>query len=344
MYYAYAVDTTNLILHGPNVATEWFGKPLLESISNPDDADIQFTVEQRLSRSTVVIVNCIDFLYGHSLLRLFNVDRHLREHNDLGVVVVVQDFLKWMIPEGVAEIWSVDIPTSCAQRFHVNLDKRIREECSRFDRIFLSKAYPHAQPDSIQHYTGIAPHDFDRSDFRIAFVWREDRTWSTTVSTNVPRMRGLFHSSHQITVPQHENLLSLFSILRKRFPDARFTVAGLGTSTTFPEWVDDQRVDSFTVDIEKEHCRIYAESRIVIGVHGSHMLLPSAHAGMSLDLMPVERWGNFAQDILFQETDSRISTFRYRFVPIATPVDILAEIIAVQIADYKYFKRTMSFN
>jgi hypothetical protein len=344
MYYAYAVDTTNSILYGPDIAKEWFGKPLLESISNPDNADIQFTVERISSRRKVVIVNCIDFLYGHSLLRLFNVDRHLRENDDIGVVVVIQDFLKWMVPEGVAEIWSVGIPPSCAQRFYVNLDKRIREECIRFERIFLSKAYPHAQPEFIQNYTGIAPHGFDHDDFRITFIWRDDREWNTTTSINVSRIGGMFKSSRQMTVSQFENLLSLFSLLRTRFPNARFTVAGLGKSRMLPDWIDDKRFDSFTVDIEKELCRIYAESRVVIGVHGSHMLLPSAHAGMTVDLMPVERWGNFAQDILYQEADSRVSTFRYRFVPIATPIDILAEMMAVQLEDYNYFKRVMLFN
>jgi hypothetical protein len=344
IYYSYSIDTTNSVLYGPDIATEWFGKPLLQSISNPDDAEIQFTVEQRSSRQEIVIVNCIDFLYGHSLLRLFNVDRHLRENKDIGVVVVIQDFLKWMVPEGVAEIWSVGIPSSSAQRFYLNLDKRIQEECHRFHGIFLSKAYPHAQPDSIQNYTGITPHDFEQSDFRITFIWREDREWNTTASIKVPGIRGFFQSSNQMIVPQYESLVSLFSLLRNRFPNARCTVAGLGTSRTFPEWIDDKRLNSFSADIEKELCQVYAESRVVIGVHGSHMLLPSAHAGLTVDLMPLERWGNFAQDVLFQETDSRISTFRYRFVPIATPIDVLAEIVAVQIQDYQYFKRVMLYN
>jgi len=47
-------------------------------------------------------------------------------------------------------------------------------------------------------------------------------------------------------------------------------------------------------------------------VHGSNMLLPSAHAGMTIDLMPDDRWGNFAQDISYQEDDVRMGSYRYR--------------------------------
>jgi len=42
------------------------------------------------------------------------------------------------------------------------------------------------------------------------------------------------------------------------------------------------------------------------------MLLPSAHAGMTVSLMPSKRWGNFAEDILFTEKDVRLA-----FIPAA---------------------------
>lgn len=44
-----------------------------------------------------------------------------------------------------------------------------------------------------------------------------------------------------------------------------------------------------------------------MGVHGSNMLLPSAHARATLVLMPRKRWGNFIQDILFQEPNPRLA-------------------------------------
>jgi hypothetical protein len=49
------------------------------------------------------------------------------------------------------------------------------------------------------------------------------------------------------------------------------------------------------------------------------MLLPSGHAGMCVDLTPVARWPNLAQDTLLSPEDfsgdPRVSAYRYRFVP-----------------------------
>jgi hypothetical protein len=55
------------------------------------------------------------------------------------------------------------------------------------------------------------------------------------------------------------------------------------------------------------------------------MLLPSGLAGMTLDLIE-NRWGNFAQDILYQEKNPRLASFRYRYLPSQVSQDILANI------------------
>lgn len=37
---------------------------------------------------------------------------------------------------------------------------------------------------------------------------------------------------------------------------------------------------------------------------------------MTVSLMPSKRWGNYAEDILFVETDIRLATFQRRIVPL----------------------------
>jgi hypothetical protein len=124
---------------------------------------------------------------------------------------------------------------------------------------------------------------------------------------------------------QNWRVRRLLAKIRLELPSAKFAVAGMGKKTRFPAWIEDLRVDKFDEQTEREMCRIYASSRLVIGIHGSNMLLPSAHAGMTIDIMPTDRWGNFAQDILYQESDPRIAAFRYRYVPFETSVTQLAE-------------------
>src|SRR5690606_24232569 len=105
--------------------------------------------------------------------------------------------------------------------------------------------------------------------------------------------------------------------------------------------IDDQRVESFTPAKEKRLCQIYSESRVVIGVHGSNMLLPSAHAGSTIDLLLPERNGNFAQDILFQPAhqDPRLVTWRQRFLPLQTSLWTVASTAISLVQDYPRLER-----
>ena len=58
------------------------------------------------------------------------------------------------------------------------------------------------------------------------------------------------------------------------------------------------------------------------------MLLPSAHAGMTVDLMPRGRWTNFSEDVLYQEADPRLAAFKYRYVPMTISIKDLAYILS----------------
>ncbi|MEJ7700938.1 MAG: hypothetical protein WKF71_15015 [Pyrinomonadaceae bacterium] len=79
----------------------------------------------------------------------------------------------------------------------------------------------------------------------------------------------------------------------------------------------------------------------VVGVHGSNMLLPSAHAGSVIELIGEDRWGNYLQDILFRVSDSREMFFRYRFVPTSTTPEELSR-LALTLLRYEDFRRLMS--
>ena len=74
---------------------------------------------------------------------------------------------------------------------------------------------------------------------------------------------------------------------------------------------------------------VYSESRMVVGVHGSNMLLPTAHAGMAVDLMPRDRWGNLAQDNLMRDNNLQMMQYRSVYFPIITPSYESAHIISV---------------
>jgi len=306
-----------------------------------NDVKVKIIVEKFRTFSKVVILNCIDSLYGHSLLKLLNAERHLQPETDIGLVVIVQSFLRWMVPKGVAEIWTVELPLNRARNYYPDLNESINKECGRFDEIYVSRAHAHPKKYDVSKFTGVDRHDFNDRDFRITFVWREDRLWCEYRFFGMLPMKSKWLKGISL-FSQNRNVRRLFLALRRAFPQAVFSVAGLGRGTRFPSWIDDRRVDRFSEDGERQTCKIYSESRLVIGVHGSNMLLPTAHGGMAIDLMPLDRWGNFAQDILYPMEDLRLSAYRFRCLPSSIDVKLLAHIAEQQLRYHSYFKRQMT--
>ena len=328
MYSPYSVDLQNFELAGQEGSKGWYGTPFQKSIENPDIGPIELKIETYKNCDKVIILNCIDYLYGHSLLKLLNAERHLKNNPEYGLIIIAPKFLEWMLPKGIAEKWIVDIPLKHGQHFFVALNEAIQKELKRYSEVYVSKAYSHPNDFNITNFTDIEKHDFQRSDFRITFIWREDRLWINNILLNKVINKINFSILNSIfTTWQKIKIVKVFSKIKKIHPNATFTVTGFGKYKRFPKWIDYQIVNNFSATKEKELCQIYADSRIVIGVHGSNMLLPSAHAGMTLDLMPSDRWGNIAQDVLYQEFDVKMSSYRYRYIPISQSTNCIRKLI-----------------
>lgn len=335
----YIVDPETSELFCPPNVRRWFGEPLLQSLTHPRQDEIEMKIEKFRPVKKVIILNTIDYLYGHALLKLLNAERHLLHDKKFGLVVIVQDFLRWMVPDGVAEVWTVHLPLAKGGNYYPSLSEKIEQECKRFTQIYLSKAHSHPPVKDISLFTKVKRYKKTNVHDRITFIWRDDRPWFGSRYTIAAGEKLGMMSIFQFI--QKRKIVSLFKRLRKQFPNKRLTVAGVGTATTFPSWIDDQRVNRFTPDIERKLCTVYSESNIIIGVHGSNMLLPSAHANMTIDLMPTERWGNIAQDIIFQESDVRYAIYRYRFVPIQISSSFLFDLIASALEEHERFQIQM---
>jgi len=325
----YQIDLAKkAIFSDDKYAEELLAKPLLNSLQNPQTEQLEIYQEIFKSYQRVIILNCVDYLYGHSLLKLLNAQRHLESNPDLGLIVIVQKFLRWMVPDGVAEVWTVPISLKNGQDYYPSFAEFVEKQSQRFEEIYLSEAYSHPSRFDITKFTRVPKHSFDdREKVQITFIWREDRLLVNSFLFRVLRNLKLLQIALAI---QNWKVQQLFEKIRSKLPEAKFVVAGLGTKTKFPKWIEDCRVEKFNETTEKETCQIYSESRLVIGLHGSNMLLPSGLAGMTLDLIET-RWGNFAQDVLYQEKNPRLASFRYRYLPSQVSPDILANIVAQMI-------------
>jgi hypothetical protein len=138
---------------------------------------------------------------------------------------------------------------------------------------------------------------------------------------------------------QKRKVVNLFRQIRRQFPKTLFAVSGLGISNRFPAWIKDCRTNRFNETAENLTAQLYADSRIVIGVHGSNMLLPSGLAGMTIDLMPPDKWQCLPEDILFSETDPRMATFRHRFIPATSSRQNVAQVAISMLQQFRPLSR-----
>ncbi|MCA1614753.1 MAG: hypothetical protein LC795_11550 [Acidobacteria bacterium] len=345
------------VVHDPH-GVEWFAGWLRDSYARRTDDPVAFDVQERLRVTRpVVLLNCLDTLYGHSLLKLLNAQYHLGRHADVDLVVMVPSFLAWMVPDGVAQVWVVGLPLRRGTEWNEWLARQVRRRVEAFQQVSLSQALSHPRPDEvdIERFTRVKPFPLGEWDARlgrptVTFIWRHDRPWRVTDDVPPPtrrgRLRRLLTPQPRPQGGQAELVSDLAEALRRDLPALDFAVVGLaeaGGRGDLPVWVKDMRRPKLGDDAERGWCDRYAASHVVVGVHGSNMLLPSAHAGGVVELIGPERWGNFTQDVLFRDTaDCRETLFRYRFVDELTPPSALARLVELLLSKREDFRRLMN--
>ncbi|MEQ9454306.1 MAG: hypothetical protein RLN76_06910 [Phycisphaeraceae bacterium] len=319
----------------------WFATWLADSYSQRHlDTLPSIKVEKFRTLQRPLLINALDRLYGHGLLKLLSLQRDLEQHPDHDIIALVPSYLRWMVPPGVAEIWSVDWPQATGSRWSAKLDHWVHDKLSLFDDAKLSHATPHPAPRdvTIERFTSVAP--FPQSNWQhastkpiITFIWRDDRTWPEPIPAGRRRakLNTWLNRIGLATTPdprmtQKQHVEALAAQLTKRFPALDFAIVGPGEPESWNACINDLREPRITPAIERQWCQRYASSHVVIGVHGSNMLLPSAHAGSVIDLMPRTRWQNLGQDLLLRDDDPRREIYRCRAIPASASVSEVVRI------------------
>jgi len=330
------VGTGSVCSERPN----WYATLLRESFSSRSDTVVGFEEEEFRTIRRPLVLNCLDCYYGHSLLKLLNAQRHLDHDLEYDVIVIVPKWLRWMVPDGCAVIWTIDMPLREGQQWNDWLAHEIQGRLSPYPEVWLSPAYSHPAPASfdIVRFTRVQPFAMEQWDASVdrpvvTYIWRPDRLWYRRAYLPLPwfleKLRRLLprRSAAFYLRQQNRSIVALAERLRIELPGLQFAVAGVGRPRGFPDWIQDMRTELPDVEQEIAWCRQYARSHCVVGVHGSGMLLASAHARLTVDLMPVDRWGNSQQDILVQEDGVRTALLRYHCVPVSVSPGALQHIV-----------------
>jgi FkbM family methyltransferase len=260
----------------------WFARALRGIWEHPDNEPVRFHVSKRTRRDHVVLLNCLDAVYGHSLLKLLNAQRH----RDKGLVLLVAEALEALVPEWVDETWIIREPISRFRGWLIDLEGAIDAELERFPRCDLSPAYPHPHPSSYDFGEFVATVEPKRvGSPAVVLSLRDDRRWGQTGKA------------------QARNVGRLGERLRRRFPDVGFVAVGVGGDSPLPGDVDDRRSLHPTTEEERCWLELLRGADLVIGVHGSNMLLPSGAAAATLELQPRFRFDHVFQATILKEDD-----------------------------------------
>lgn len=351
--YDVAIGKDDGRLHNPKNVDGWVHLPLMAGFRSPSDAEVR--IERRVLRTCkrVVLLNTLDFLYGHVLLKLWNAQHYLDAHPDLGLIVMLPRSFEWLIPEGTAEAWIVDQRLGQAHGWHRSIDRQVQGFLRDFDEVWLGRGYAHPDKSGldIARFTGVRPFPIERfaeEPPHLTFVLREDRLWYRTplhkLKHRVLRKLGLKGLSDAFFLADQQRMaLSAFRRIRRAIPAATATIVGLGDARPVPDGVQDLRTRRMDAEVERAWCRAYARSPIVIGVHGSNMLLPTAHAGGCIEVLPYDRYVNIAQDVAHRRRDALL-LFLYRFVDeFARPRDVARHAVSM-LRDFPLFHRNNIVN
>ncbi|QQR87540.1 MAG: hypothetical protein IPJ76_04750 [Flavobacteriales bacterium] len=306
-----------------NGAENWLMDPLLKAFSNRSDAPVK--IERKVNRACnrIILLDTIDFLYGHVLLKLYSAQHYIDNYPDHGVVVILPRMFAWLEPKGCAEVWIVDVKLGQGQVWHNAINAFVRERLAEYAEVNMGRGWAH--PDftriDIERYTGIAPFKLEEFSTRpphITFVARQDRLWfPNMVDKFLFRTLGavgLLGFARKVWSGAQDRLIrSSMRAIKKEFPACTFNVVGLAPSGGYGSLAEDLRTTSMSKDVELAWCRAYAKSQLVVGVHGSNMLLPTAFAAGCIEILPSDRQGNIVQDISVRWAD-RMQLFLYRFV------------------------------
>ncbi|MEX1239959.1 MAG: hypothetical protein WEB30_09580 [Cyclobacteriaceae bacterium] len=331
----------------------WLFDSLVKANEGVRQQDV--TIEKIVYRNCedVIILNTLDYLYGHVLLKLYNALYHLDHQKNLGLILIIPKMFKWLIPDGCAEAWVVDLKLADLAYNHESVRKFISLQFGRFNSIYLSRAYSH--PDvatiDISRLTRIKP--FDLATYRerkptITFVMRQDRWWFGSVAEYwfyrmCRKLKLLSWGSRLLSRRQNHLVKQTMRRIGKKIPASDFYIVGLGEDGNFGSNCFDERKTQIDDGVETAWCKIYARSHVVVGVHGSNMLLPTALAAGCVEILPQERYGNMVQDISVRYNDRR-QLFFYRFADqYSRPRSVAAKVVGM-LHHYDIYHRNMCLN
>jgi hypothetical protein len=329
----------------------WYLNGLQQAYKNRSKDQIKVEVHQKrpFSNRPVLLLNTIDATYGHALYELFNASYYLKK-DEFDLVIIVQKNLHWLVPEGVAQVWVVDISFGKAVNWFDQLSDQFKDLLKNVDSVFLCRSFVQADSTDfdIRDYAKIHPFPLENWDERlvrptITFIWRTDRFWKRVLPKWVDNRYSRKIAGGALNKwrgrSQFNWILRFGEKLKREIPDIDFAIAGMDERTPrLPGWIKDFRYPTHEDATARMQLERYAESHLVVGCNGSSLLLPGCLSGGIINIVPGSMWAVSAGTFPFRVTDTGDTQFRYVMLPDEISMDRLLSIIVSVLRDRSYIQ------
>jgi hypothetical protein len=302
-------------------ARVWLARPLIDAMvkSSPYSPGIRKKTLKPL-KENVILLNCLDNCFGHSYAKLLNATELMKTFPDRSLVLLITQNFEWFVPNGVDELWIVSAGMRDMSNYIVNLQHFVKEQLKLVKRCDLSVAKVYHDLARINSEPFLKTKSFDVSKFddlpyTITFVLREDRYWHvnrlddvinrTLIKLGIQKFfRGYFIG--------RQNRLVQKTI--RNLKNVQVNVVGIGVKNITPE-------------LERQWCDTYSKSHVVVGVHGSHMLIPTSLAAGFIDILPDYKIPHLGEDIVLRH-EGRYATLLGRHINQFSSPTVVAEHIS----------------
>lgn len=344
--YPAVVDKKNLRVLSPK-GMDWYTQPLINSLQQPSAQPV--TVSKKINGEAAdpkkaIFCNCLDAWYGHVLLKLMNVQFYHDRYPGYKIIVLLPAGFTWMVPDYVHEIWTADVKLRNTVHYFLQLEAFILQELKQYAAVYHSRGYSHPKLQEIRVQDFFRVPAFHRENFlkappQFLYVYREDRLWINPFLSrvfnflnhrNIKFLNGFFYGL------QAKRINRLAQKIKNRLPNSSFYVCGLGSRGKFLSDITDRRAARLNEQLELDWCQLYAQSHVVIGIHGSNMLIPSALSAAWVEILPDDRVGNISQDLFCKHAFNEMVFFG-RFASPYDPVSRIADMACGVIENYKSF-------
>lgn len=245
----------------------------------------------------ITYYNCLDIVYGHAVNRFLTAHHDHKDINRKNASLFILPkslsyFSRLILDDPDTTVLLVDGSFKDFQKLSANFDFIIKKITKGYKKV---RMYPHPYPTSQNSSGGLkSPQNTLGNIKKIVFVYRKDRTW------------GRFRLSQYLKLC----FLAYFVRNKLKIP---FFVIGERDGFRLP-WTSDQRSTGYSMLDDASQVDICVDA-ILIGVHGSHLLLPSLKASYVVELTPLQKLYNFSQaTIIPSSMTATDAVLRLRYV------------------------------